>query len=85
MKGISLTAEGKAEIEAEISELRQYSPLETDDDFINRGKQIVLEQILSSATILPVEESWEDLPLSFWYKDNSERLYPNGVIIQPKQ
>lgn len=65
-----------------------YPDSENAKDYYNQtygGKQIVLEQILSSATILPVEESWEDLPLSFWYKDNSERLYPNGVIIQPKQ
>jgi len=57
MKGIYLTEEGKKEIEAKIAELQIFSPLETDDDFLDRGKQIAFEEILSSATILPVEES----------------------------
>ena len=86
MKGIYLTAEGKAEIEAEIAELEKI--IESLPFSFVKGsiqKKVLLKQILVSATILPVEESWEDLPLSFWYKDNSERLYPNGVIIQPKQ
>lgn len=88
MKGIYLTDEAKKEIEAKIDELRNYSPLETDDDFINRGKQIILEEILSSATILPVEKSWDDVEL--YPPDNESQIektlrLKNGVIIQPKQ
>ena len=88
MKGIYLTDEAKKEIEAKIDELRNYSPLETDDDFINRGKQIILEEILSSATILPVEKSWDDVEL--YPPDNGSQIektlrLKNGVIIQPKQ
>jgi hypothetical protein len=56
--------------EAKIDELQIFSPLETDDDFLDRGKQIAFEEILSSATILPVEDNWT--------------MYPKGVIIKPK-
>lgn len=60
MKGIYLTEEGKKEIEAKIAELEQnQKDTKTDFDW----NQCVIEKnvyktILSSATILPVEESW---------------------------
>jgi hypothetical protein len=41
-----------------------------------------LKEILSSATILPVEESWGNMPIGV---NESELSYPQGVIIQPKQ
>jgi hypothetical protein len=86
MKGIYLTEKGKQEVENKIAELEKerFYGSELNSDY-RIGQQKVWKEILSSATILPVEESWDNLPLSFWYKDNSERLYPNGVIIQPKQ
>jgi dipeptidase len=57
-------------------------------DSINQAKaeqaSYLLQEILALATILPVEESWDD------FQDVSDSLYrqedyPNGVIIQPKQ
>jgi hypothetical protein len=83
MKGIYLTQEGKQELEAKIAERRKYSPIETEDDWFENGELNVYKEILSSATILPVD-NWENikdmldintLPIS----------YRNGLIIQPKQ
>jgi hypothetical protein len=83
MKGIYLTEEGKAEIQAKIVERRKYSPIETEDDWFENGELNVYKEILASATILPVD-NWENikdmldintLPIS----------YRNGLIIQPKQ
>jgi predicted glycosyltransferase involved in capsule biosynthesis len=94
MKGIYLTPESKQEIEAKIAELEQYAHEESDIDGIQfsdadsfdigerNGKILKLKEILSSATILPVEESWETAV------DRETILYvnyPNGLIIQPKQ
>ena len=82
MKGIYLTEEGKAEIQAKIAERRKYSPIETEDDWFENGELNVYKEILSSATILSVD-NWENikdmldintLPIS----------YRNGLIIQPK-
>lgn len=47
-------------------------------------EQDLYEELLSKAIVLPMEESWDDVPLSFWYKDGSKRIYPQGVIIKPK-
>jgi hypothetical protein len=90
MKGIYLTLEGKQEIQANIEEVKK--PIAHYDGIYVSDKQLatidLLEEILSSATILPVEESWDDV------LSNTERtdcLYscrvntPQGVIIQPKQ
>jgi hypothetical protein len=90
MKGIYLTEEAKAEIEAKIAELeiiRNESSSDNNDYYLGRIKE--LEEILSSATILPVEESWEafDKATNAMYKHfkSTGVEYPNGVIIQPKQ
>jgi hypothetical protein len=64
MKGIYLTEEGKKEIEAKIAELessyREYADWEG-----KLGELKMLKEILSSATILPVEEDWNDAIESF--------------------
>jgi hypothetical protein len=75
MKGIYLTPEGKQEIEAKIAEIESYEGLES-------GMADTLKEILSSATILPVEESWGDVPMGV---NECELILPSGVIIQPKQ
>ena len=86
MKGIYLTQEGKQEIEAKIAELENYT-YATQNIWIegqNSGMLKILEEILSSATILPVEESWATISesaLAFHYHQS----FPNGAIIQPKQ
>ena len=88
MKGIYLTEEGKQELEAKIAERRKYSPIETEDDWFENGEINVYKEILSSATILPVEKSWDDVEL--YPPDNESQIektlrLKNGVIIQPKQ
>jgi hypothetical protein len=90
MKGIYLTEEAKKEIEAKISEIETgLKTLSLTDGFKDMGMLSVYKEILSSATILPVEKSWSDIQdtvvsrkqLPFSY---TEEYYPNGVIIQPK-
>jgi hypothetical protein len=57
-------------------------------DSINQAKAeqaaFLLKEILKSATILPVEESWELADEKSDYGLSSKEFYPNGVIIQPK-
>jgi hypothetical protein len=87
MKGIYLTQEGKQEIEFKIVELettRKESSSDNNDYYLGRMKE--LKEILSSATILPVEESWGSVKLySHSTPISLSKDYPNGVIIQPKQ
>jgi hypothetical protein len=89
MKGIYLTPEGKKEIEAKIAELDKcIEDLKDEimkDYFI--GKKTLLEEILSSATILPVEESWNlsVVAITPFKQGLLKTLYKNGVIIKSKQ
>jgi hypothetical protein len=76
MKGIYLTQEGKQEIEAKIA-LYEYCTLLPHQV----GELKIYKEILSSATILPVEESWGNMPIGV---NESELSYPQGVIIQSK-
>ena len=85
MTGIYLTQEGKQEIEAKIAELEGINihlmkPSHTLGSL--EGRISTLKEILSSATILPVEESWGNMPIGV---NESELSYPQGVVIQPKQ
>ena len=91
MNGIYLTQEGKQQIEAKIAELEYKNSIVggiTYKEVLN-----IYKEILSSATILPVEENWEKLEENL-LKGLHEHTpfmnvvgidYPNGVIIQPKQ
>jgi hypothetical protein len=68
MKGIYLTKEGKKAIENKIAELevkRDKAAEDNDEIYANSciGQIFAYYEILSSATILPVEESWEDVEL----------------------
>jgi hypothetical protein len=86
MKGIYLTPEGKQELEAKIAELEKEIMNEMNV-FIHTATNAELDfynKILSSATILPVAETWHDIheeDVANW----SEINYSKGVIIQPKQ
>jgi hypothetical protein len=89
MKGIYLTQESKQEIEAKIAELeikRDEAAKNDDEVYANSciGQIFAYYEILSSATILPVEESWQNIAhsttVSFYEFD-----FPQGVIIQPKK
>jgi len=85
MKGIYLTQESKQEIEAKIAELEDKFLLISDSltSMENQGKVDMLKEILSSATILPVEESWYDTNISAVQPEQKlGKTYPNGVIIQ---
>jgi hypothetical protein len=95
MKGIYLTEEGKKEIEAKIAELENRKDY-VGYRYVNNpygngtltGQIKIYKEILSSAIILPVEESWDNLSAIRNRLDNlkfAKEIYPNGVIIQPKQ
>jgi hypothetical protein len=88
MKGVYLTEEGKKAIEDKIAELEdiieKYKECKNWMWFDTVGQLEAYKEILSSATILPVEESWEGVSRDMSPID--EVYYPNGVvIIQPKQ
>jgi hypothetical protein len=104
MKGIYLTQEGKQEIEAKIKDLEFKTEMIPDKNNQNitrsrnqanwhnlySGELNILKEILQSATILPVEESWKLIGenTGTFYDDDGEVLhshFKNGVIIQPKQ
>ena len=68
MKGIYLTEEGKKEIEAKIAELEKENELPTHAAIPSfykyyMGRIDMLQEILSSATILPVEDNWDGIRL----------------------
>jgi len=88
MTGIYLTQKGKQEIEAKIAEIELNEEIHVKYGFMmganmNHGFVDALKLILLSATILPVEESWESV--SDYITSIEQSYYPNGVIIQPKQ
>jgi hypothetical protein len=84
MKGIYLTEEGQKEIEAKITELENKLNLSNHFPMALSGKILCLKEILSSATILPIEESWDKLFPCSWNSINKQEI-KNGVIIKPKQ
>lgn len=72
--------------EAKIAEL-EIIKKETRDIYVI-GQIYMLKQILASAIILPVEESWnETISATSEYTriQDLRKLYPKGVIIQLKQ
>jgi len=84
MKGIYLTEQSKQEIEAKIAELELVNKIEIENKWevkagVTFGCILMLNEILLSATILPVEESWEH------GSKFTNVKYKQGVIIQPKQ
>jgi transcription elongation GreA/GreB family factor len=91
MKGIYLTEESKKEIETKIAELQEHLAIK-QKDFTNHkhlcgfldGQIDLLKEILSSAIILPVEESWDNAIDTHDIENAFVKHYPNGVIIQPK-
>jgi hypothetical protein len=86
MKGLYLTQEGKQEIETIIAELEKPA-FHWDGIYVSEKAEERIEvykELLESATILPVEESWDKLFPCSWNSINREDI-KNGVIIQPKQ
>jgi len=87
MKGLYLTQEGKQEIEAKIAELEKPE-FHWDGIYVSEKAEERIEvykEILSSATILPVEESWQDVYDMLSINTLPNHTYRKGVIIQPKQ
>jgi hypothetical protein len=96
MTGIYLTEQAKQEIEAKIVELEEYKDSDACKDsrdwsFVS-GKQAIIKEILQSATILPVEESYNNI--QHFESDEYGTVirkhflmanYSNGVIIKTKQ
>jgi hypothetical protein len=85
MKGIYITEECKKELETKIDEPeRQLYLKEMYESTWHRfsGKKSMLKEILSLATILPVEDSWGKVPMG---TNECELTLPNGVIIETKQ
>ena len=82
MKGIYLTEEAKQGIEAKIFELENSNRSGAPDIYYTKK---VYKEILQSATILPVEESWDIVNEKTDYGLSDREVYPNGVIIQPKK
>jgi hypothetical protein len=79
-----ITEETKQELENKIKTLEKTKH---ETDFTIEWNEAVvminlLKDILSSSTILPVEESWDDVNYHNIRKYNT---HLNGLIIQPKQ
>jgi hypothetical protein len=93
MKGIYLTEEGRQELLKRIDGLKEMIsfcvlPHQQSVKDLLEQELFIKEEILSSATILPVEESWDNLSAIRNRLDNlkfAKEKYPNGVIIQPKE
>jgi hypothetical protein len=85
MKGIYLTQEGKQELEAKISALEEKRNQDKADFNWDRGNLVELntyKEILASATILPVEESWDNAIDTHDVENAFVKHYSNGVIIK---
>jgi hypothetical protein len=83
MKGIYLTEEAKKEIEAIIENLKKPAP-HWDGVYVSdkmEARSELYEEILSSATILPVHEDWEKC-VHYTLVPFFENDLPNGVIIE---
>jgi hypothetical protein len=92
MKGIYLTEDGRQEIEAKIAELEMQ--MDKNREFASvfyglSGRNLMLKEILSSAIILPTEESWYKVMFDGIDRDDAfdyaEKEFKDGVVIKPKQ
>jgi hypothetical protein len=82
MKGLYLTEEGKKVIEDKIVELEEpLNKQPANIDTIHYKLIDAYKEILSSATILPVEESWDGVFDKTFSQAYIEKDYPDGVII----
>jgi hypothetical protein len=77
-----ITEETKQEIEAKIEQLQHTEALRSFTIGVLLAEEAFYKRFLESATILPVEESWDDIN---YHNIRTYNTHPNGVIIQPKQ
>jgi hypothetical protein len=85
MKGLYITEEGRRGIEGKIANLEKQIERNRRHEsrfFRLSGKKLVLKEILSTATILPVDDSWVKVPMG---TNECELSLPNGVIIEAKE
>jgi hypothetical protein len=91
---IYITQQKKKELEAKIAS--NSKPIAHHDGIyvseVQQARAELLEEILSEAIVLPVEESWENRFDALYDAANeSELMYylsqnlPNGIIIKPKE
>ena len=86
MEGIFLTEEGKKAIEDKIAELENlYSFWDDIENTAINAKIEIYKEILESAIILPVEESWENVIDIHDPEGICKKYYPNGVIIKKEE
>lgn len=86
MEGIYLTEEGKKAIEDKIAELENlYSFWDDIENTEINAKIEIYKEILSSAIILPVEKSWENVIDIHDPEGICNKYYPNGVIIKKEE
>jgi hypothetical protein len=89
-----ITEETRQEIEAKIEQLQHTEALRSFTIGVLLAEEAFYKRVLESATILPVEESWDTLhdkllnavvlPRKLKDKSFHEENYPNGVIICKK-
>ena len=89
IKGIYLTEESKKDIEAKIAELEKIITIHPAVHVIGTiHRSELYKEILASAIILPVEDSWKNTLDNEEVSDciyANEKYYPQGVIIQTKK
>jgi len=86
MKGVYLSEEGKKSIENKIAELEKpLNKQPANIDTIHYKLIDAYKEILSSATILPVEKNWDGVFNKTFSQHFIQEDYPNGVIIKSKQ
>ena len=86
-----ITEETKQELETQIIELNKpiahYDGIYISDS--QHGQIEILEEILESSIVIPVEESWDKAVPDGMEEDTIfdyiQIFFKNGVIIQPKQ
>lgn len=89
MKGIYITEEGKKDLLERIDSLEKIIvncllPEQQSVRDLLEQELFIKKEILSSATILPVESNMSYVK-SYDFVDEFDTEYPQGVIIQPKQ
>jgi hypothetical protein len=83
---IYITEEKKKELEAKIAELEFIAAndlLQNTERDLAQSSLNIYKEILSSAIVLPVEESYEEDGVVLIEKRWMFKKYPKGVIIKP--
>jgi len=80
-----ITQETKQEIEDKIAELKTGLKVSSlTEGFKDTERLSVYQEILSSATIIPVEKSWLKVARKHGISSILSEFYPNGFVISKK-